>query len=294
MAREFERVGIRPLPPAPPEPQIPWYRGRPWASILFLGLLSLACLFCDSFLPHDPGYMDLANVSKAPCREFLFGTDPMGRDIFSMIFSGGRLSLAIGLLATALSTALAVLVGALSGWAPAPVDGAVMRLTEILLSVPSLLVVVLIQAVLGKATVLSISLVLGLTGWMSMAKVVRAEVRRIREGEYVAAARAMGGRFFYVLFRHLAPNFWSSILFMVVMNVRSAMMAEATLSFMGLGLPLEVISWGSMLSLAEKALLTGAWWIILIPGLFLVLTLLAITNLADALRRDLTPAERNL
>ena len=107
-------------------------------------------------------------------------------------------------------------------------------------------------------------------------------------------SRAMGGGFFHILLRHLTPNFLSSILFMVVMNVRSAILAESTLSFMGIGLPLEVISWGSMLSLAEKALLTGSWWIILIPGVFLVATLLCITALGNDLRRNVTRQSSNL
>ena len=105
-------------------------------------------------------------------------------------------------------------------------------------------------------------MVIGLTGWMSIARVVRTEVRQIRGSEFVLASKCMGGGFFHVLWKHLAPNFAASIMFMVVMNVRSAIVAESTLSFMGIGLPVEVITWGSMLSLAEKALLTGSWWII--------------------------------
>ena len=162
------------------------------------------------------------------------------------------------------------------------------------MSVPTLLLVVLIQAILGKATVWSISLVIGLTSWTSIAKVVRTEVRQLRGSEYILAAKCMGGSFFYILRRHLAPNFLSSIMFMVVMNVRSAMIAESTLSFMGIGLPLEVISWGSMLSLAEKALLTNAWWIIVIPGVFLVVTLLCMTNIGHDLRRRANHRHSNL
>ena len=172
--------------------------------------------------------------------------------------------------------------------APSPdwLDRLLMRLTEILLSVPNLLLVVLLQAILGTANVLTLSLVIGLTSWASIAKVVRTEVRRLRSSEYVLASRCMGGGFFHVLRQHLAPNFFSSISFMVVMNIRSAITAESTLSFLGIGLPIEVVSWGSMLSLSEKALLTDAWWIIIIPGVFLVATLLCITELANAMRRS--------
>ena len=167
-------------------------------------------------------------------------------------------------------------------------------MTEFLLSIPNLLLVIFLQARLGKANVLSLSLVIGVTSWTSIAKVVRTEVRQLRSNEYVVAARCMGGGFFYILRKHLAPNFLSSIMFMVVMNIRSAIVEESTLSFMGIGLPLEIISWGSMLSLSEKALLTDGWWIILIPGAFLVVTLLAITGIGDYLRKELNKKESYL
>ena len=142
--------------------------------------------------------------------------------------------------------------------------------------------------------VITISAVIGMTSWTSIAKVVRTEVRQIRNSEYVIASRCMGGSFFYILWHHLAPNFFSSIMFMVVMNIRSAIVAESTLSFMGIGLPLEVISWGSMLSLSEKALMTKAWWIILIPGVFLIVTLLSFTSIGNYLRKQANRKQRNL
>ena len=256
----------------------------------------LFCLrkFWRIIMTKDPAYLDLAHCSAVPCREFLFGTDTMGRDIFSMIWYGGRLSLFIGVGSTVISTLLAILFGAVSGLAPKWLDALLMRLTEILLSVPNLLLVIFLQAVIGTPSAWSIALVIGLTSWTSIAKVVRTEVRQLRASEYVIAAKRMGGSFFHILRCHLAPNFFSSILFMVVMNVRSAIIAESTLSFMGLGLPIEVVTWGSMLSLAEKALMTDAWWILLIPGAFLVVTLLCITNLGDYLHSRTSRKESNL
>ena len=193
-----------------------------------------------------------------------------------------------------MSTVLGVVFGAVSGCAPGWLDAALMRLTEIWLSVPSLLLTVLLQAALGRASPLSLALVIGASDWTAIAKVVRTEVRQLRNSEYILAAKSMGGGFFYLLRRHLAPNFIPSILFMVVMNVRTAIAAESTLSFMGLGLPLETVTWGSMLSLSEKALLSGAWWIILIPGGFLTVTLLCVTSLGDYLRKSASRRERNL
>ena len=218
----------------------------------------------------------------------------MGRDIFSMILYGGRISLFIGLISTVLSTTIAVIYGSFSGIAPEWIDELMMRFTEILLSIPSILLIIFLQALAGKNSVVAITVVIGLTSWMNIAKMVRTEVRQLRESEYLIAAKCMGGSFWHILRVHLLPNFISSIMFMVVMNIRSAIIAESTLSFLGIGLPMEIISWGSMLSLSEKALMTNSWWIILIPGIVLVITLLCITELGEALRKNVNQKEGNL
>lgn len=289
----FAPVGIRPAPSTSPGKL---RRGRefPRVSVGVLVVLLLCCLFAEGLMTKDPGYLDLAHCNEAPNREFLFGTDTLGRDIFSGIWYGGRISIAIGFLATAISTAIAVVYGSLSGIAPPAVDGVMMRFAEIFLSIPTLLLVLFFQAIWGQASVLSLSVVIGVTSWASIAKVVRTEVRQLRTSEYVVASRCMGGGFFHILRRHLAPNFLASIMFMVVMNVRSAIVSESTLSFLGMGLPLEIISWGSMLSLSEKALMTGSWWIILIPGAFLITLLLCLTNLGNYLRKSAAKKESNL
>lgn len=188
------------------------------------------------------------------------------------------MSISIGIISTIISTVIAVIYGSLSAMAGDIADTCMMRFVEILLSIPTLLLVVFLQAVMGDATVASISVVIGLTSWCSIAKIVRTEVKKLKNSEYVIAAKCMGGGFGYILRRHLVPNFIPSIMFMVVMNVRAAIVAESTLSFMGIGLPVEVISWGSMLSLAQNALMTDAWWIIIIPGAFLVTFLMCLTN----------------
>ncbi len=289
----FTIVGIRPQP-ASPKQKARRPKGFPWVSAGLMAAIILLCLFAELFMTRDPGYMDLKNFNIAPNRAFPFGTDTLGRDIFSGIWYGGRISIAIGFLATLISTLIAVVYGSVSGIAPAWLDALMMRFTEIFLSVPGLLLVLFLQAILGKANVLTLSIVIGVTSWPGIAKVVRTEVRQLRNSEYVVASRCMGGKFFHILRRHLAPNFIASIMFMVVMNVRSAMLTESTLSFMGMGLPLDIISWGSMLSLAEKALLTDSWWIILIPGAFLVMFLMCLTNIGNYLRKSANRKERNL
>ena len=292
-AELFTLVGTRELPPRE-APQRHRAEGFPWASLVVLAVIVLGCLACDLLMTHDPTYLDLAHCSEAPNGTFFFGTDALGRDLFSGIWYGGRISLTIGVLATLLSTAVATVYGTVSGLAPQWLDTLLMRLTELFLSVPNLLLIVFLQAILGQANAVSISVTIGLTSWASIAKIVRTEVRQLRHSEYVLAARAMGGGFFHVLVRHLFPNFFSAILFMVVMNLRGAIVAESTLSFLGLGLPLETVSWGSMLSLAEKALLSGAWWVILLPGGFLIAVLLCVTNLGNYLRRQASRKESNL
>ena len=296
MSELFEIVGVK---PELAEQQVQkkanrWYDTIPWLSVIILILIVGGCLFCNRIMTKDPSYMDLKNYTIAPCKEFLFGTDTMGRDIFSMIWYGGRQSLFIGIAATVISTGIAIVFGTVSGMAPDWLDMLLMRATEILLSIPNLLTVIFLQAILGKANVFSLSFVIGITSWMSIAKIIRTEVRQLRNNEYVIAARCMGGGFFYILYKHLAPNFLSSIMFMVVMNIRSAIIAESTLSFMGIGLPLEQISWGSMLSNADKALMTKSWWIILIPGLFLTATLMCMTNLGNYLRKAVNRKESYL
>lgn len=288
----FRLVGIRPQEAAAPTPKP--RQKRPVLSFAVLGLLVLGCLAAPLIAPGDPGYLDLLHTSQSPGEEFLFGTDAMGRDLFRCIWHGGRVSLFIGFLSTLISTAIAVVYGAVSGVSSPGVDSAMMRLTEILLSVPELLTVLFLQAIWGVATPVSIAVIIGLTSWYSIAKVVRTEVRQLRGSEYVIASRAMGGRFAHILGQHLAPNFLSSIMFMVVMNVRSAIVAESTLSFLGMGLPIDTVSWGSMLSLSERALMTGSWWVILIPGAFLVALLLSLTEIGNWLRREGSRRESNL
>ena len=289
----FTMVGIRTEQIAPTN-KVRRAKDFPWISVILLSIIVLCCLFAEVIMTKNPSYLDLKNYNVAPNSEFLFGTDTLGRDIFSGIWYGGRISITIGFLATLISTFIAVVYGSVSGIAPVWLDTLMMRFTEIFLSVPGLLLVLFLQAILGEANVITLSIVIGVTSWASIAKIIRTEVRQIRNSEYVVASRCMGGKFFHILGKHLAPNFIASIMFMVVMNVRGAIGSESTLSFMGMGLPLEVISWGSMLSLSEKALLSGSWWIILIPGAFLVTLLMCLTNIGNYLRKAANRKESNL
>ena len=171
----------------------------PSVSFAILGMIVLGCLLANVIATKDPSYMNLMNYTKAPNREFLFGTDNLGRDIFSCIWYGGRISLSVGVIATVISTALAILYGSVSGLASDMVDTIMMRGAEIVLTIPSILLVIFIQAILGEPTTLSIAFVIGITSWCSIAKVVRTEVRQIRKSEYIVASKCMGGSFFHIL-----------------------------------------------------------------------------------------------
>ena len=261
-------------------------RGKPILSILILILIIGGCLFAEKLYNHDPSDFYLQNLNEAPNAEFYFGTDSLGRDIYSMIWYGGRASILIGLLSMCIITVIGVTYGCISGMCNEKVDAVMMRFAELLNSIPSLLLVLLLVAITGEQNIVKISIVIGITSWFGLARIVRSEVRQIRSSDYVLAAICMGGNFFHVMGKHLIPNFVSTIMFVVVSSISTSMSMESTLSFLGLGLPVDVVSWGSMLSLANKALLLNTWWVIVIPGVFLIVTLICITNVANYFRKE--------
>lgn len=269
-------------------------RGKPVLPLLVFAAVALGCVFIPLFMAHDPADFHLGNLNQAPNGEFWFGTDSLGRDIFAVIWHGGRASLFIGLASAAVITVIGVTYGCLSGVASGPVDSALMRAVELMQSVPVLLALLLILSLMGRQNPLTISLVIGGTGWFALARIVRGEVRQIRNSEYILASRSMGGRFTWIARRHLIPNFVSAIMFVVVSSIATSMAMESTLSFLGLGLPVDELSWGSMLALADRALLLNSWWVIVIPGVFLVATLLSITAIGHHFRKTNTQAPSQL
>ena len=269
-------------------------KGKPILAAVILLVIVLGCIFAPYIANHDPAKYYYDATSLAPNGEYYFGTDSLGRDLFSIMFYGGRSSLTIGVLGAAVVALLGITYGTLSGTASDRVDSLLMRIMELFGAIPGILLILIITAVFPAGNVISMSLVVGVTGWFGLARIVRGEVRQIRNTEYVLYARSIGGRFFYVMRRHLVPNFLSAIMFVVVSSVSSCITTESTLSFLGLGLPLDVLSWGSMLSLANRALILNTWWVIIIPGLFLVITLLCITDLGNYLRKETNRKSSNL
>lgn len=270
------------------------FRHKPVLSMAVFALIVLGCVFAPLMANHNPADFYLASVNQAPGGEFWFGTDSLGRDIYSIIWYGGRASLFIGLLSAAIITLIGVTYGCLSGAASGPVDSGMMRAVELLQSVPVLLSLLLILSFMGRQNAVSIAFVIGVTGWFALSRIVRSEVRQIRNSEYILAARSMGAGFGSVMRRHLIPNFVSAIMFVVISSISTSMAMESTLSFLGLGLPVDELSWGSMLALADRALLLNTWWVILIPGVFLVVTLLCITSIGHHFRKTHNQGPSNL
>lgn len=287
---EYKKVSS----PQPKENKTQSLQEKPLASLIILSIIVMGCIFAQVLANHDPTGFYLQHINEAPSREFLFGTDYLGRDIYSILWYGGRISLLVGLSGAAIITAIGIIVGCISGTANNKVDYLLMRSVEICGSIPNLLLVLVLSAVFRTGSVLYISLIIGITGWFGLARIVRSEVRQIRNREYVLYARSCNGSFLYVIRHHLIPNLLPAIMFVVISSIGSCIMMESTLSFLGLGLPVNIVSWGSMLSLANKALIMNTWWVIIFPGAFLLITLVCITSIGASFYRKINPRHSNL
>ncbi len=291
----FRPVGKRAVEAVPVKHRRqPGAHGIPVISCLLLAIIVLGCVFAPVLANHDPTMFYLDHLNKAPDSAFYFGTDSLGRDIYSIIWYGGRISLTVGVLSMAIATAIGLLYGCISGMGTDTMDNVMMRTAELISSIPSILLMLLLLAILDSPSVVTLSIVIGVTQWMNLARMTRTEIRQIRSSDYILAARAMGATFPHILRHHLLPNVLSPLLFMIISLIGTAMTTEATLSFLGIGLPVEIVSWGTMLSLSSRALLTNSWWIICIPGFFLVATLTAITRVGHALRHHAVRSASNL
>ena len=275
-----------------PTRNLRWMRGEHVAMILLMIILLLTIL-AGFIAPFDPNEMT-NDISQAPSFRHIFGTDTLGRDILSRVLYGGRASLWIGIVATLISTVIAIVYGTISGLVGPQIDYFLMRICDLLLSLPQILMIVFLQAIMGTASIASLSLVIGISGWMGIARIVRNEVQRLRGSDYILSAKLMGATSAYILKTHLLPNLLPAILYPIVSNVGSAMVAESTLSFMGLGLPMDVPSWGGILSGAQQALLAGQWWMIVLPGGILIVTLVCIAEVGEQFRRSNTRVHSNL
>lgn len=244
-------------------------------------------------------------LGKNPDMSHPFGTDSTGRDILARVIYGGQISLAVGLLAVIVSVILGVLIGALSGYYGGYVDSGLMRFTEAMLAIPSLLIlIVLSKALLGKlpnitfmdrsisGSVPIVIIVLGLTSWMAGARIVRAQFLSLREQEYITAARSLGVKNGSIIWKHILPNTMAPIIVYATLGLVVAITSESYVSFLGLGVQEPTASWGNILNQALSFIQRGVWWLWFFPSLMIILTLLCVNFLGDGLRDALDP--RNL
>jgi len=261
--------------------------------LVFIALLVLVALFAPWIATHDIGATDLLARYLPPSREHWLGTDATGRDIFSRVVFGARISLRVGIVVVVVSAAVGTVVGALAGfyggWIDRVVSGYVLN---VFLAFPGLLLAIAMVAFLG-AGLNKLILALCIIGWVGYARVMRAQVLKVREYDFVQAARALGARDWRILFRHVLPNAVQPLIVQASLGMAGAVLSEASLSFLGLGVPPPALSWGVMLDDArDLATLVNAPHAMLAPGLAIALTVLAFNFLGDGLRDALDPRRR--
>jgi peptide/nickel transport system permease protein len=261
-----------------------------------LGLVSAGAIAAPLLTPHQPGTISLASRLAPPAwttggkPDHLLGTDQLGRDVLSRLAFGARVSLLVGFSAVALSGVIGVALGLIAGYYGGWFDDVIMRLADFELAFPFILLAIAVLAVLGPGLE-KVILVLSLTGWAQYCRLTRAQVLGLRETEFVEAARTIGASTARVLRRHVLPNTLAPVIVIASFSVAGVIIAEASLSFLGLGVPPAVPSWGGMLA-EGRAYIERAWWLVTFPGLMLMLTVLSINVLGDAIRDALDPRLR--
>lgn len=254
----------------------------------FILLIAVVAILAPVLAPHDPNSQDLTLRLRPPAWSHdaapghPLGTDHLGRDVLSRVIYGSRVSLLVGVSATLLAGFIGALAGLVAGYFGGWRDALIMRVADVQLAFPSILLALALVAVLGPS-LLYVILVLGATGWVSYARVVRAEVLSLRSREFVTAARAAGVRDATIVRRHLLPNVMAPLATVGTLQVASMIIAEASLSYLGLGVPKNVVTWGAMLH-DGQLYLANAWWLAVLPGVAIMLTTLAINIAGDMLR----------
>ena len=290
-----------------------WYSFRTSPTAIVAAVVAALCIFCAVFAPwvapHNP--YDLASLNLADARlppawaeggqpQYLLGTDDQGRDILSALFYGARISLAVGLASVVLSMFVGVGLGLLSGFAGGKIDAFIMRVCDVMLSFPSILIALLIDGV-GRAMFPNahdtlafavLVLAIALPGWVQYARTVRGSTLVERNKEYVQAARVTGVSPWRIMSGHVLPNVMGPVLVLATIQVATAILTEATLSFLGVGVPPTQPSLGTLIRIGNDFLFSGEWWITIFPGLMLVLIALSVNLLGDWLRDALNPRLR--
>lgn len=257
--------------------------------LIVLLLLALVALLAPYIAPYtfDDQDLNIIGQPQAPSRAHLMGTDQLGRDAFTRVLYGARISLMVGLFSALLATGLGTLIGALAGYYRGLLDALLMRFTDVVLCIPLLPLVIVLSGTLRPSVPLLICIVGGLS-WMGTARLVRGQFLSLREREFVEASRALGGRDNRIMFRHILPNAVGPIIVSTTLSVGGAIMLESALSFLGLGVQPPTPTWGNLLNYASQWL-TGAPWLALFPGLMILITVLSVNFLGDGLRDAFDP-----
>jgi peptide/nickel transport system permease protein len=258
------------------------------ASAVVIILLVLLATLAPWVAPRDPLYIDMAYKFVAPGRAgFLLGADELGRDVLSRLLHAGRVSLAVGLLTALIAVIVGSILGALAGYYGGTIDALIMRLVDVLLSMPTIFLLLALAAFL-KPTVFTITLIIGLNSWMSVARMVRGQILSIKQQEFIMAARAMGSNDRRLIFRELLPNAMAPVLVAATLNVATAILLESSLSYLGYGIQPPTASWGNMLNNAQTYVLYAPW-VAIYPGIMITLTVLSFNFAGDGLRDALDP-----
>ena len=258
--------------------------------VVLIVIITLITIFAGALAPYGENEIDLFNITAQPSAEHVLGTDELGRDELSRLMYGGRISLSVGVGAALISTILGIVVGAISGYYGGWVDTLLMRFVDLMLAFPAIFLLLILFAMYGSS-VLSVVLFLGVFSWMWLARVIRGEVMSLKQRDFVEAARAIGVPDGTLIRRHLLPNVIAAIIVSTTLNIAYAMLSEATLSFLGFGVPPETPTWGNMLNAARPYYVTVPI-LAIAPGLTLTIAVLAINFVGDGLRDAFDPRGR--
>ena len=244
-------------------------------------------LFAPFIAPYDPTTIDVYNVLSPPSRTHFLGTDELGRDLFSRIIWGSRVSLKVGIVAVGIAIMIGIIIGSVSGFYGGKVDAVLMRFVDIMLAFPTFFLILAVIAIL-EPSIFTIMAVIGVTSWMEVARLVRAEFLTLKERDFVDAARAIGVSNKRLIFRHILPNALSPVLVSATFGVAGAILVESGLSFLGLGVQPPDPSWGNILT-SGKDNIEVAWWLSVYPGLAILITVLSYNLVGEGLRDALDP-----
>jgi peptide/nickel transport system permease protein len=258
--------------------------------VIILGILVVATL-APYIAPYDPNAIDVKAILLEPSALHYMGTDGLGRDVFSRMLYGARISLLVGIVAVGIATAIGVVLGALAGYYRGWIDVVIMRMVDVMLSIPTFFLILAVIAFLTPS-IWNIMIVIGLTSWMGVTRLVRAEFLSLREREFVMASQTLGAKDRRLIFKHLLPNSLTPIIVSSVLGVASAVLIESGLSFLGLGVQAPQASWGNILT-DGKEYIQFAWWLSLFPGLAILITVLGYNLLGEGLRDALDPRSAN-